>query len=687
MRLRTILIAVAVLLVALVVTAAAVLMSIDFNQYKALVASQVKAATGRDLVIGGNFKLALSLTPSVMVDDVTFANAPGGSRPTMASFKRLEVQMQLMPLLTSRQIKVDRLILDGADILLETDAKGRGNWTFQPPGGQAAAAGATSAPAQPPGGGPSLLPQVSLVQIQDSLVTYRDGRSGATRSFKVDKLQAKTEGDHITFDLAALVNKAPLSVVGSVGAPELLSANAPYPLDVTITSGASSAAAKGQIAHLATMQGIAIDVSAKGKALSDLNSLASAALPPLGPYSFAGRVGEVPGGYKISNLQLTLGDSALTGDASLAIGPKRPKIAANLAASRVDLKDFGIRPSGGSGGGSGGGGASDGRVIPATPLPVAGLSLIDADINFTAQQMIKAPVTMQNVKLALTLADGRLQVKPFEAGVSGGVLRVGLTVDGSRSPAAVAVDLIESHVEAGTLLQVLVGSSVLSGGRVDMKLAVAGTGNSVRAIMAGLNGKLDAAMGPGNINNGFAKLLLADLFNLISIGGSGESSNLKCVLVGFDISRGLATARQLVTDTNGATIVGKGTIDLATEGLNLHLVPYATSTNLANLAIPMIVGGTMANPHVVPDAQAIAEGTVGAVVNAPVGVLNTLGSVAGIGGGEDSASKAAAGCGGAHAAAKPGTKPAAKQGVGDELLNGVGGAAKGAGDAIKGLLP
>jgi uncharacterized protein involved in outer membrane biogenesis len=685
MRLRTILIAVAVLLVALVVTAVAVLMSIDFNQYKGLVADRVKAATGRDLVIDGNFKLALSLTPSVTVDNVTFANAPGGSRPTMASFKRLEVQMQLMPLLTSRQIKVDRLILDGADILLETDVKGRGNWTFQAPGGGAASAAATNAPAQPPSGGPSLLPQVGLVQIQDSQVTYRDGRTGATRSFKVDKLQAKTEGDHITFNLAAVVNKAPLSVAGSVGAPDLLSADAPYPLDVTITSGSSSATAKGQIAHLATMQGIAIDVSAKGKALSDLNALAGAALPPLGPYSFAGRLGEVPGGYKIGNLQLTLGDSALTGDASLAIGPKRPKIAANLAASRVDLKDFGVKPGGGAGGGSGGG--SDGRVFPATPLPFAGLSLVDADINFTAQQMIKAPVTMQNVKLALTLADGRLQVKPFEAGVSGGLLRVGLTVDGSRSPAPVALDLTEIHVEAGTLLQILTGSSVLSGGRVDMKLAVAGNGNSVRAIMAGLNGKLDAAMGPGNINNGFAKLMLADLFNLISIGGSGGNSNLKCVLVGFDISRGLATVRQLVTDTSGATIVGKGTIDLATEGLNLHLVPYANATNLANLAIPMIVGGTMANPHVVPDAQAMAMGTIGAVANAPVSVLNTLGSVAGIGGDADSASKTAAGCGaGAHAAAKPGAKPA-QQGLGNDLLNGVGGAAKGAGDAIKGLLP
>ena len=234
--------------------------------------------------------------------------------------------------------------------------------------------------------------------------------------------------------------------------------------------------------------------------------------------------------------------------------------------------------------------------------------------------MIKAPVTMENVKLVMSLLAGKLQVKPFTTDISGGTLTLNLTVDGAKNPAPIALDLNENQVEAGSLMKVLTGSAVLSGGKVNMKIGVNGAGNSVRAIMAGLNGKLDATMGAGNIDNRFAKIMLADLFKLLSFGGGGDSSNLKCVVMRYDISHGLATTRQLAVETSGATIIGKGTINLATEGLDLHLVPYATSANLTALAIPVIVGGTMANPNVVPDAAAMASGTLNSVINAPSGL-------------------------------------------------------------------
>ena len=316
MRLRTILIAIAVILVALIATSVAILMSIDFNQYKGLVSDQVKAATGRELTIGGNFKLGLSLTPTVSVDDVSFANAPGGSRPQMLTLKHLAVQMELIPLL-SRQIKVDSLVLDGADILLETDAKGQGNWVFSTPGAAAAATTSTTTSANPAPVGSTPLPQVGMVQIRNSVVTYRNGATGVSHSFKVDKLDATTSNGKINIALAALLNQAPVNVTGSLGAPELLSGTAPYPLDLTMTSGDSSASVKGEVAQITKMQGVNLQVSAKGKSLSDLNGLAGAKLPPLGPYSFGGTVAQIPGGYKVSAMQFTMGGSSMTGDVGL----------------------------------------------------------------------------------------------------------------------------------------------------------------------------------------------------------------------------------------------------------------------------------------------------------------------------------------------------------------------------------
>ncbi len=111
----------AVLIVTVIVAVIALIAMTDFNQYRPLIADQVRQATGRNLEIKGRLGLALSLVPVVEISDVRFANAPWGSRPHMITLKRLEVRVRLLPLL-SGAIEVERLILIEPDILLETDA-------------------------------------------------------------------------------------------------------------------------------------------------------------------------------------------------------------------------------------------------------------------------------------------------------------------------------------------------------------------------------------------------------------------------------------------------------------------------------------------------------------------------------------------------------------------------------------
>ena len=136
----------------------------DFDQYRPLIAAEVKAATGRDLEIAGKFHLALSLTPTVSVSDVRFANAPWGSRPDMARLDRLEAEIKLLPLL-SGTLAVRQVRLIGADILLETDKAGLGNWLLRP----AAAAPPSSA------GAADAPPTIDRLSIENSVLTFRDG--------------------------------------------------------------------------------------------------------------------------------------------------------------------------------------------------------------------------------------------------------------------------------------------------------------------------------------------------------------------------------------------------------------------------------------------------------------------------------------------------------------------------------
>ena len=126
MRWKTILIAIAGVILLIIVAAVVALRSMDFNQYKGLIAGQVKSATGRELKIGGTLNLEIGFSPAVVVEDVSFANAPWGSRADMLKVRRFEVEVALIPLIF-RDIRVKRLILVQPDILLETDSRGKDN--------------------------------------------------------------------------------------------------------------------------------------------------------------------------------------------------------------------------------------------------------------------------------------------------------------------------------------------------------------------------------------------------------------------------------------------------------------------------------------------------------------------------------------------------------------------------------
>ena len=176
------------------------------------------------------------------------------------------------------------------------------------------------------------------------------------------------------------------------------------------------------------------------------------------------------------------------------------------------------------------------------PLPFDLLKAVDAKIVFTGQKVIRQPATLDGVALDIDLGDGKLTIAKVDAGITGGTLGISGVVDGSTPHPAVALKLTSRGVEAGTLMQTFGQSAVLSGGKVDLDVDVSGQGQSVRQIMAGLSGRTDMQMGAGKINNRFAKIMLSDLFELVSTGGGADGSNLNCIVSKFDIAKGVATS-------------------------------------------------------------------------------------------------------------------------------------------------
>jgi uncharacterized protein involved in outer membrane biogenesis len=216
-----------------------------------------------------------------------------------------------------------------------------------------------------------------------------------------------------------------------------------------------------------------------------------------------------------------------------------------------------------------------------------------------------------------------------------------------------------------------------------MTMDVNGPGTSLRDLMAGLNGKAGFATGSGQVRNTFARLLLANLFGLLT-PFDGGASRISCIAGHFDIKQGIATTRGTVVETPGATVVGAGNIDLRNERIDMRVDPKSKDLNLSAIAVPVRVTGPLVNPTVIPDPVATVGNTVGfATGTVNVATLGIFGALTGLGEGDDVGDNPCASAVNNALSAKP------QPSTGAKVLQGVGGAAQdvgeGATDVLKGV--
>ncbi|MBI4968264.1 MAG: AsmA family protein [Rhodospirillales bacterium] len=327
-------------LVLVVIGGVVALKSIDLNKYKPMIAEQAKAATGRDLVISGNLDLKISFSPAVVVEGVSFANAAWGSRPEMVKLKRFEAEVGLLALL-SGGVHVKRIVLIEPDILIETDAKGQGNFVFdvkkdekKEPEKKDAKSGS--------GGLPPIA--VEEVRIEKALFTYKDGVAKKTTTLALDHLSIKGKNmdSPLDIDLAAVFDKKALALAGQVGAPSvLLSGSKPYPVKLALKAGGATVGVDGTIAKPMEGAGLDLKITVEAGEVADLAKLADQTIPALGPMRVALKVmGSPAQAISVSDLDASLGKSEtvrVTAKGAIKDALKQKGIALEIGLEAKDL--------------------------------------------------------------------------------------------------------------------------------------------------------------------------------------------------------------------------------------------------------------------------------------------------------------------------------------------------------------
>jgi len=115
----------AVVLVA-IVAAVFFIVTFDANDYKLQISDQVKQQTGRELSLG-DIKPSIFPWVGIELQQIALSNAQGFSDSPMVQAERVDVRVELLPLL-KREVHVDTLRLHGLDVNLQKNKLGKTNW-------------------------------------------------------------------------------------------------------------------------------------------------------------------------------------------------------------------------------------------------------------------------------------------------------------------------------------------------------------------------------------------------------------------------------------------------------------------------------------------------------------------------------------------------------------------------------
>ena len=227
----------------------------------------VQRATGHPVDLGGRLGLAWSLSPSVVVRDATLLNGPGFSRPAFARVRRIEVTAGLVPGLSGR-FEVRGVTIEGADVLLERDAQGRGNWSLPagpPVGGAGAGVGA--------GAGARAPVSVGRVVVLESRVAWL----GAP-PMEVARLVGSPSGGPVEGIVG--LRGVQFTIAGRTGPVERM----PIAVDLTAVGGGLAVSVAGEVGGVVGVQALVPDLAA-------LQGLAGRALPSVKGLAFGMQAG------------------------------------------------------------------------------------------------------------------------------------------------------------------------------------------------------------------------------------------------------------------------------------------------------------------------------------------------------------------------------------------------------------
>ena len=614
-----------VLLVALVIF----VLTFDWNRARPYINDKVSQTIGREFAIRGDLDVRFRQgdpaeagwrryvpRPQISASDVYVVNPSWTTTgPRLASVGNIVVAMHTLPLL-HKQVVITNLELDKLEVAAQRRADGSNTWTFKD-------------------NGPSEWEvDIRRLAFREGSLRYLDDgikldlRAKATT---IDPNDADAKNYGMRFELGGTYRGAPVTGGGKTGAVlSLQDEHSKFPVQANAMLGKNKIAIEGTLTDPRALAGIDLSLSLAGASMADLYPLTGVLLPETPPYATTGRLGGKKDGavwnWTYRDFTGTVGGSDLHGTLSYSPRKPRPLLTGALTSNQLRLADLGPAIGAESNADKA---ARDkkpnqpaGKALPVEQFNTAKWDALDADVKFTGKKLVRThDIPLEDIQTHIRMKNKVLTLTPLNFGMAGGNVTSNITLDGGKQPIQAQIKMAARHLQIRQLFPKL-QSMQASVGEVNGDAALAGTGNSVSAMLGTASGELGATVSEGSVSKFVLEAAGLNIANAVFVKLFGDKQvQLNCVASDFVVEKGQAQTRRFVVDTDEAVIDVTGAVDLANERLNLDVKPKTKGVRIISLRTPLYARGTFANPDV-----GVAKGPLALKAGAAValGIVNPL---------------------------------------------------------------
>ncbi len=587
----------------------------DLSRYQSRLEEQVRKVTGRQLTARIPLKVHLSREPALIAEGVTLSNAPWASRPELARVAKITMYLDPFSLLLGES-KISRLVLEGADILVERNEAGDANLEMLPP---------------PDGSGPRAadnkslrvvtnpaFPWISNIEVRNSVLTVAEGNGHPPVVLQISSgtLKASAPGQPLQIDgHFATPGAATFDLTGTAGSFDGWMRGLPGNIDLQGGFGGGKIAIKGGVG----VKGTSIQITADGPDIAVFGPYIHVPIPSGGPYSLSAKAATLRGNFKVEVPTLKVGNSEMTGEALFRTDRQGvPNVAVNIDAAKIDAAGLKAPPAPPADPAS----TATRRFLPSTPFQANWLGRSNVQVTARVGEVTGFAGKIANGSVTLVSSSTRYA---FRAAASIGTGSAGfdLVYDPAGRNGQATLTATASHVALEDLSGLLGLDTGIKDGVADIDLRLRGAGRSTESALNVASGSIDFAVAKGVWPRGGLAGWPAETQRLL--GGNDNGVPFNCIGGRFDVSGGVANLRRLVIDTPRATIVGGGFLHARSESWEMILEPESRDAQGAQFAQPLRLKGGTGKPTAGALEPALTKLIIGAgTVPSLTGTLNTI---------------------------------------------------------------